>query len=65
MGKMMTLVSDSLFKLHIMLLKYGLPLIHFLYKTNYDDNNGEFRKRCKKVRLEHGAEFLLTSAFVY
>ena len=44
---------------------YGLPLIRHFQRTNPEDNNGDFRKRCKRVRLENGAEFLLTSAFVY
>ena len=35
------------------------------YKPNSEDNNGDVRKRCIRVRLENGAEFLLTSAFVY
>ena len=30
-----------------------------------EDNNGGIRKRCKGVRLENGAEILLTSAFVF
>ena len=30
-----------------------------------EDNDGDFRKKCKRVRLENGAETLLTSAFIY
>ena len=48
-----------------MIIKYGLPLIRHFYKTNSEDNDEDFRKRCKGVRLENGAEFLLMSAFVY
>ena len=36
-----------------------------LLETNSEDNNGDFHKRCKRVRLENGTEFLLMSAFVY
>ena len=44
---------------------FTLSLIRHFQKTNSVDNNGDFRKRCKRVRLENGAEFLLTSEFVY
>ena len=37
----------------------------YFQKTIFEDNNGDFRKRCKRVKLENGAEFLLTSAVVY
>ena len=47
------------------MIKYGLPLIRHFQKTNPKDSNGDFRKTCERVRLENGAEFLLTSAFVY
>ena len=46
------------------IIKYGLPLIIHFRKTNSEDNNGDFPKRCKRVRLENGAELLL-SAFVH
>ena len=48
-----------------MIIKYGLPLIGHFYKTNSEDNDGDFCKRCKRVRLENGVKSLLTSAFVY
>ena len=59
----MPLVSVSLYKLY---KQYSniVYLCHF-YKTNSEDDNGDFRNRCKNVRLENGAEILLTSAFVY
>ena len=44
-----------------MIIKYGLPLIHHVQLTNSEDDNGDFRKRCKRVILENGAEILLTS----
>ena len=31
------------------------------YKTNSEENNGDFHKKCKRVRLRNGAEFLLLS----
>ena len=37
-------------------------MIHHFKKTNSEDNDGDFRKRCKRVRLENGTEFLLTLA---
>ena len=46
-------------------IQIWFSLIRHAYKTNYGDTNGDFRKRRKRVRLENGAEFLLTSAFVY
>ena len=41
-----------------------LPMICHYKKTNSEDNNGDFRERCSRVRLENGSEFLLTSALV-
>ena len=35
-----------------MIIKNGLPLIRHVQKTNSEDNNGDFRKRCKRVILE-------------
>ena len=45
--------------------KYGLPLIHHFHKANPEDTIEDFRKRFNGIILENGAEFFLTSAFVY
>ena len=45
-----------------MIITNGLPVILYFYKAHSEDINGDFCKRCKRVRHENGAEFLLTSA---
>ena len=34
-------------------------MIRYVQKTNSEDNNRDFRKRCKRVILENGAEICL------
>ena len=60
----MPLVSVSLYKsINDNQVQFTFDLS--LLQTNSEDNNGDFRKSWKGVRLENGAEILLTSAFVY
>ena len=55
---MMTETLVSLYKLHKRQFNMELPLIFFSFRTHFPYNKRDFSKKCKRVRLENGAEFL-------